>query len=100
MTDKRTIGGIPVNAPLWKNTPFDTLNTVVECLKRASHHYADDTGKEWGKADALVCEAAKIINQHKLSVLAIYTLHKEAEPLVQVRKLIDAVLTDARGLAP
>ena len=44
------IGGIPADAPVFNRTPYMTLVGIVELLSKASYHYADDSGGEWGRA--------------------------------------------------
>ena len=90
------IGGIPADAPVFNRTPYMTLVGIVELLSKASYHYADDSGGEWGRASLAKMEAAAIINQHKLSFYAIEALYKEAPQLFVLGDLINAVLKDAR----
>jgi len=91
-----TIGKINATAPLWNGADFMTLKGIVQLLSSASYHYADDSGREWGRASLAKMEAAAIINQHKLRFYAIEALYKEAPQLFVLGDLINAVLKDAR----
>ena len=91
-----TIGNIHATAPLWNGADFMTLKGIVQLLSRASYHYADDSGGEWGRANLAKMEAAAIINQHQLGFTAIEALYKEAPQLFVLGDLINAVLKDAR----
>lgn len=92
-----TIGNVPVTAPLWRGTPAMTLTGIIELLSRASYHYADDSGGEWGRAALAEMEAAAIINDCELSFEAIKLLHGEKPQLITLGDLINAVLKDARS---
>lgn len=93
---EETIGGIKVFAPLWKGADLMTLKGIVQLLSKASYHYADDSGQEWGEALLAKMEAASIINQHRLDFGAIYALYKDKSQLIPLGDVIDAVLKDAR----
>ena len=90
------IAGISTTAPLWNGVSYEKLTEIVEMLSRASYCFADDSAREWGKAQTLVAAAAKAINQHKLCASAIIYLHKDKSQLVTLDQLLDAVLKDAR----
>lgn len=94
MTDK--IGGIPADAPLWNNTPLYTLTGIVDLLTKASYHYADDSGQEWGEARAAKEKAARAINEMGLKTDAIKALHDHAPQLITYDDLLNAVLKDLR----
>lgn len=91
-----TIGGIKASAPLWNKAPEADLLAIVESLSRASHNYADDSGKEWGIGDSHKHKAAAEVNRLRLSFRAIKALHEHAPQLVSLSDFIDAVLWDAR----
>lgn len=90
------IGGIPADAPLFRQTPYTTLAEVVELLSKASYHYADDSAGEWGQASQAKMEAASLINANCLGYTAIEALYREAPQLIALGDLINAVLKDAR----
>jgi hypothetical protein len=90
------IGGIPVTAPLWRGATRDKLLRIIELMSDASYHYADDSGKEWGRARECKNEAAALINQLRLDYAAIKVLYEERQQLVSFENLVDAVLKDAR----
>lgn len=90
-----TIGNINATAPLWNGADFMTLKGIVQLLSDASYHYADDSGREWERANLAKMEAAAIINQHKLRFTAIEALYREAPQLITLNELVDAVLKDA-----
>jgi hypothetical protein len=90
------INGISADAPLFRGASPDTLQAIVALLSKASYHYADDSTKEWGYADAAKVEAVVKINQLKLTVRAIEALYRDKPQLVTFYDLLDAVLRDAR----
>ena len=92
------MAGISATAPLWNGVPYETLMEIIEMLSSASYCYADDSGREWGKARNLVSSAAEAINQHKLCASAITYLHEEKSQLVTLDQLFDAVLKHAREM--
>jgi len=91
-----SIGGIVASAPLWNKAPEADLLAIVESLSRASYHYADDGGKEWGSAGACMASAAAECNRLRLSFSAIAALHSHKAQLVTLSDFMDAVLKDAR----
>jgi len=95
---KATIGGVAVTAPLWNGATEDELRAIVWHLSDASHHYADDSGKEWGLGDAFRYAAAAEINRLKLGAYAIRCLAQDQPQLVGIDALLDAVLRNAREL--
>jgi hypothetical protein len=95
---KPMIGGIAVTAPLWNGATEDELRAIVRHLSDASHHYADDSGKEWGLGDAFKAIAAAEINRLKLGASAIRYIAKDQPQLVGIDDLLDAVLRNARKL--
>lgn len=90
------IDSVPVDAPIFQGVPAEVLLTIIDKLSKASYHYADDTGHEWGRAGECVREAAALINQHKLRYDAIRHLHAHEPQLVMLSTLIDVVLKDLR----
>lgn len=91
------IGKIPADAPMWKKATEAELLGIVKSLSDASHHYADDSGKEWSAASGAMQGAAAEVNRLCLGVTAIMALHGHAPQLVGLNDFIDAVLTQARG---
>ncbi|WP_422028101.1 hypothetical protein [Roseovarius sp.] len=94
------IDNVPSNAPLFKNAPEDDLRQVIKHLQLASHHYADDSGREWGLARKHVSDAAEILNRNSLEYRAIQAIHREARPLMPLDDVIDEVLRLARSVHP
>ena len=80
MNEVPKINNIPWDAPLFRKAPLIDLNTVIENLSKASYHYADDSGSEWGNAAALVREAARKLAEERLAkaVEGLSTLNKAA----------------------
>ena len=68
------IAGISTTAPLWNGVSYEKLTEIVEMLSRASYCFADDSAREWGKAQTLVAAAAKAINQHKQLTFFVFNL--------------------------
>lgn len=97
MTEELKIGGIPASAPLWRNTPPETLVRIVKCLSDASFHYADDSGREWGRARELVVEAAALANAHSLDFVAMRYLHEDKPQLVSLNTFVNTVLQELRA---
>lgn len=93
------IGGVVSDAPLWKKATEAELLAIVEQLSRASHHYADDSGKEWGRAGECLRAAAAEVNRLRLSAGAIERLAKHQPQLVTAEAFMDAVLINARDAA-
>ena len=96
MNDEPRINNIPFDAPLFRKTPLVTLNTIIENLSRCSYHYADDSAKEWGRANELLRETADTINRHEFSYSAIRALYSHLPQLVTFDQLINAILLNAR----
>lgn len=96
MNEVPKINNTPWDAPLFRKAPLIDLNTVIENLSKASYHYADDSGGEWGNADALVREAAIIVNTHALGYSAIRALHSHKPQLVPFDQFMNTILTEAR----
>lgn len=94
MDDK--IDGVPVDAPLWRKAPPEDLRQIVKCLSDASYHYADDSGREWGRGRSLVVEAATLINKHSLGHSAMVHLYADKPQLVSFGTLVDTVLQELR----
>lgn len=90
------ISGVPVDAPIWRKAPAADLYEILRKLSAASHHYADDSAKEWGSARLAVQEAAELVNKHKLDYSAIVYLHGHSPQLVTLAQFVDTVLKDAR----
>ena len=97
MTEELKFNGIPASAPLWQNTPPETLAKIVKCLSDASYHYADDSGREWGKARELVVEAAALVNAHSLNFDAMHYLHADKPQLVSLSTFVNTVLQELRA---
>ena len=87
---------VPWTAPLFRGTPLEVLEAIVDRLDLTSYHYADDSTREWGKARTLVQETAQLINTHLLSFEAIQCLYLHKAQLVTFAELINAVLKDLR----
>ena len=101
MTDLRAksdkwIGGVVASAPLWNGATEDDLRGIVKALSDASHHYADDSGKEWGSARHSMDMAAATVNRLRLGFYAIQCLHRDQPQLVALDQFMDAILKDAR----
>lgn len=96
---KTMIGAVVSDAPLWNNATEAELLAIVASLSSASYHYADDRGKEWGKADASVAKAAAEVNRLRLSASAIRCLANHKPQLVTADAFMDAVLINARDAA-
>lgn len=90
------IDQIEPSAPLFKGATDQELTAVIDHLKQASVHYADNSGTEWGLAQKQLRAAAEILDKTGLCYRAIYSLHKEASPIMPVGDVIDAVFACAR----
>ena len=53
----------------------------ADALKQASHHYADDSGKEWGSADGCMKGAAEIAASASWPYWAMKRMYAEIAPL-------------------
>ena len=96
MNETPKINNIPSDAPLFRKVPLVTLNSIIENLTRCSYHYADDSAKEWARANEILRETAATINQHELSYSAIRALHSHLPQLVTFDQLMNAILNNAR----
>lgn len=96
MTEEIKINNIPWDAPLFRKAPLIDLNTVIENLSKAGYYYADDSGREWANAGALMREAAIIVNTHVLGYSAIRALHSHKPQLVTIDQFMNTILTEAR----
>lgn len=94
MTEK--FNNVPWDAPMFRKASLADLQLVVSYLSKASYHYADDTGREWGTAAACKENAAQLCNQHNLDFSAVDCLVKHEAQLVTVGDLIDFMLKDLR----
>lgn len=52
-----------------------------KALNQASHHFADDSGKEWGQADACMARAAEIAVNAAWPYWAVKRMYAEIGPL-------------------
>jgi hypothetical protein len=68
---------------------------MVELLRTASYHYADDTGKEWGAAGRAMDDFVNKAVEHELSYYHLDDIYREADPLVPFSAIIDALLRKA-----
>mgnify|MGYP000418658878 CR=1 FL=1 len=91
------INGVTTKAPIFNGADKDALLGIVKNLTKASYHYADDSGGEWGHGRKAVQDAARSCNALKLSFGAMEHLYNHESQLVSLRDLIDAVLKDARS---
>lgn len=96
MIEKKFIGGIVEDAPLWRGASSSDLKDIIKLMSDASYHYADDSTREWGKAALCKMQAAAKINSFKLDYDAIEALFREKRQLFALSDLINAVLKDAR----
>ena len=97
MTEKPMIGGIVTTAPLWNGATEDDMRAIVKALSDASHHFADDSGKECGSARHSLDMAAATVNRLRLGFYAIQCLHRDQSQLVALDQFMDAILKDARS---
>jgi len=91
------INEIPATAPLFNKAGPEQLQEIIQHLHAASYHYADDSGREWGKAKQHVADAGKIANKCNLSFRAMQEIQKEAKPLMPLDDFINAALSAARN---
>jgi len=100
MTEQTHIGGVNITAPLWHKAPPDELTYIVKMLSDASFHYADDSGKEWGKGRLALDIAASKCVQLKLSYDALELLYKDKPQLVSFSQFMDHILSGLREARP
>ena len=91
------INGIRSSAPLFKKMSESDLSQIISNLQSASHHYADDSGKEWGKARDHMNTAAALVNSGGRCFRAMLAVHKAAKPLPPLDDFVDVVLREARS---
>jgi hypothetical protein len=87
---------VPWNAPLFNKAPLADLDFIVNQLSKASYHYADDSGQEFGYASLAKMLAAQKANELKLSFSAVERLVKHQPQLVTIGDMIDAMLLELR----
>lgn len=61
--------------------PEPAYPDFAAALKKASHHYADDSGKEWGQADDCMKQAVEIAVRAAWPYWAMQRMYKEIAPL-------------------
>jgi hypothetical protein len=61
--------------------PEPSYPDFAGALKRASHHFADDSGKEWGSANACMDRAAEIAINAAWPYWAMKRMYAEIGPL-------------------
>jgi hypothetical protein len=98
MTDKPMIGGVVVDAPLFNKSRPEFLEQIFKLLSSASHHFANDSGGEWGTGRAQVQSAARMVNEAGLGFYAIQCLQRDKPQLVTLEQFMDAILRDARAV--
>ena len=93
-----------------KPWPADTVcpekdyPAFAEELKQASHHYADDSGKEWGQANLCMERAADTAINAAWPYWAMKRMYREIAPLpsfdsfmeAYCRKLLDTAAMSAK----
>jgi hypothetical protein len=77
-----TNGFIPITPwPAGAVCPEADYAAFAEALNNASHHFADDSGKEWGAANRCMERAAGIAINARWPYWAMQRMHKEIAPL-------------------
>jgi hypothetical protein len=72
----------------------------AKALNDASHHYADDSGKEWGQAGACMERAVNVAINSAWPYWVIKRMHREIAPLPSFDSFMEAyckrLLADAQ----
>lgn len=71
---------------------------MVELLRTASYHYADDTGKEWGAAGRAMDEFTDKVFEYHLTFWHIEEIILEADPLMPRGAIFDGVIRKGYAL--
>lgn len=95
----RKIGGIPATAPTFRGAPIADLDMIVDAMRRASYHFAAERG-EMRLAAEEMATMAQLVNKHRIGVLGIKLLYREASPIMELGHVLDVVLATARAAAP
>lgn len=61
--------------------PEPAYADFADALNRASHHFADDSTKEWGLANECIARAAEIAISARWPYWAMKRMHNEIGPL-------------------
>lgn len=76
-----------------KHTEFLELKPkLVELLRTASYHYADDSGSEWGAANRTMDEFVKLSVENDLTYYHYEDIYTAAAPLMPFSAIFDDVL--------
>jgi hypothetical protein len=78
---------------MMKHTEFLELKPkLVELLRTASYHYADDSGKEWGAAARAMDEFIELAVEKELTYYHYEDVYTAATPLMPFSAIVDGVL--------
>lgn len=69
--------------------PEPAYADFADALNSASHHFADDSGKEWGLGDKYMARAAEVAISARWPYWAMKRMHKEIAPLPTFDNLMD-----------
>lgn len=61
--------------------PEPAYDDFASALNQASHHFADDSGKEWGRANDCMARAAEVAISARWPYWAMKRMHNEIGPL-------------------
>lgn len=93
--EKREIRPLEYITP-WRyktECPLPVYPELKALLGKASHHFADDSAKEWPEAREAVEEAAILVINARLPFWAIKRMFEEIKPLVGFDSFISAMFT-------
>lgn len=92
------INDVPVSAPMFKGVDAELLTSIIGHISKASYHFADDSGGEWGSARRQVGTAARLIAQAGLPYAAISALYSHKPQLMGIDILFDAILKETAAI--
>jgi hypothetical protein len=70
--------------------PEDGYADFAKALNDASHHFADDSGKEWGQANRCMERAVEIAANETWPYWVMKRMHKEVAPLPSFDSFMEA----------
>ena len=94
--------GYRLSAPMFNGASLDQLQSIKADLSRASFHFADDSGGEWGAASKAVASARDKIIDLQLPTMftSSPTLSKKPQMNSPKRRTFSSSLSQANPLEP
>ena len=86
---KKSIQSWPAGSPC----PIPCYPSFKSLLSSASHHFADDSGKEWPLGDSAMKKAASLVINDGLPFWAIKRMFQEAAPLPSFDTFAETMLS-------